>query len=81
MSVLTQVLRETGRGLPPQRVAAVLGVDEGLVQAALDHAERIGLVLRAGGAETSGRSAAPCGTGCRTATVNPLACAGCPFAR
>ena len=79
MSVLTQVLRETDRGLLPRRVAAVLGVDEGLVLAALDHAERIGLVVRAGGA--SGAGAAPCGTGCSTATVNPLACAGCPFAR
>ena len=81
MSVLAQVLHETGRGLPPARVAAVLGVDEGLVLAALDHAERIGLVLRAGGGDGSARSSAPCGTGCRTATVNPLACAGCPFAR
>ena len=80
MGVLTQVLRETGRGLPPQRVAAVLGVDEGLVQAALDHAERIGLVLRAGG-ESAGRSTAPCGSTCSTVSVNPLACAGCPFAR
>lgn len=68
MSLLVDVLRETAEGATPPRVAAVLGLDVALVEAALDHAERLGLVLRAGCSSCSG------------APVGP-ACAGCPLVR
>jgi hypothetical protein len=66
VSLLVEVLRETATGATPARAADRLGVDVGLVEAALDHAERIGLVLRAGCSSCTGAPAGP-------------ACAGCPL--
>jgi hypothetical protein len=76
VSVLADVLRETDRGLTADRVAARLALPDELVALALEHAGRLGLVLRpAGGA---------CGTTCAPATEarpRPSSCAGCPLAR
>ncbi|AEI10861.1 MerR family transcriptional regulator [Cellulomonas gilvus] len=78
MSVLDDVLRETRAGGTVDGVARTLGLDAGLVVAALDHWERRGVLLPA-------RPAA--GDSCRTcvaperAAARPLACAGCPLAR
>lgn len=69
-SLLAEVLRETGRGLPPDRVAARLGMPVDLVAAALDDAVRVGLVVR------GGTSCDTCGT-----APTPPACAGCPLRR
>ncbi len=68
MSLLSQVLSATADGATPPAVAGRLGVDVGLVETMLDHAERIGLVVRPG-----------C-SGCSGAPVAP-ACAGCPISR
>lgn len=73
MSVLADVLRETDRGLTADRVAARLGLPDELVAMALEHGERLGLVVRPCG-PTGGR---PCPTGADL----PPACAGCPLAR
>lgn len=72
MSLVADVLRETDRGLSPQRVAATLGLPDDMVRLALDHAERIGLVVRPGGSA--------CGGGCPPAGDRSPACAGCPLA-
>lgn len=74
MSVLADVLRETDRGLTADRVAARLGLPDDLVGLALEHAERIGLVVRPAG------GSARCGSGCPTGDARPAACAGCPLA-
>lgn len=71
MSLVADVLRETDRGLSPQQVAANLGLPDDMVRLALDHAERIGLVVRPGGSA--------CGGGCPPAGDRP-GCAGCPLA-
>jgi len=70
-----QVLALVDRGFTAERVASVLGVSDEVVGLALEHAERLGLVVLPGAA------AAPCGTGCATAALKPAACAGCPLAR
>lgn len=79
MSVLADVLRETDRGLTADRVAARLALPDELVALALEHAGRLGLVLRpAGGAGSA------CGPTCNpgvAAAARPTACAGCPLAR
>jgi len=58
-------------GGTPGQVAARLGLPMSLVQAVLDHAERLEVVAVAG----SG-----CGPGCRAGPDLPTACAGCPLA-
>ena len=68
------VLRETDRGLTADRVAAALGLPDELVALALEHAERIGLVMRPAGGSS-------CATGCPTGPDRPVACFGCPLAR
>ena len=73
MSVLADVLRETDRGLTADRVARSLGLPDDLVALALEHAERIGLVMRPAGSS--------CATGCPTGPDRPPACFGCPLAR
>ncbi len=73
-SVVAQVLRETERGLTADRIAARLGVPDDVVELALEHAERLGLVVRSAGGS-------PCRTGCPTGPDTPLGCHGCPFAR
>jgi len=73
VSMLADVLRETDRGLRPELVAEALGLPDEVVALALDHAERLGLVVRSCG-PASGR---PCPTG----PDRPVACAGCPLAR
>jgi hypothetical protein len=57
-------------GGTPAQVAGRLGLPRSLVQAVLDHAERLGVVAVAG----SG-----CG-GCPTGPEIPQACAACPLA-
>jgi hypothetical protein len=68
MSMVADVLRETATGATPGAVVSRLGLDEGLVEAMLDHAERMGLVLRVGCASCAGQASDP-------------SCAGCPIAR
>jgi hypothetical protein len=58
-------------GGTPAQVATRLGLPRSLVQAVLDHAERLGIVAVAG----SG-----CGPGCPAGPEIPQACAGCPLA-
>jgi len=83
VSVLADVLRETDRGLTADRVAARLALPGELVALALEHAGRLGLVLRpAGGA--AGMAGGDCGLTCGPATgarPRPSSCAGCPLAR
>ena len=72
MSAWTTVLEEAGtRGGTAAQLASRLGLSTSLVQAVLDHAERLGVVEVAG----SG-----CGSGCPTGPELPKACAGCPLA-
>jgi hypothetical protein len=73
-AVFADVLRETERGLTPDRIAVALGVPDDVVELALEHAERLGLVVRSA-------AGSPCRTGCPTGPDKPLGCRGCPFAR
>jgi len=73
-AVVADVLRETERGLTADRIAVRLGLPDEVVLLALEHAERIGLVVRSAGGS-------PCATGCPTGPDKPLGCYGCPFAR
>ena len=73
-SVFAEVLRATDAGLTADRIAARLGVDDEVVALVLEHAERLGLVVRSAGGS-------PCRTGCPTGPDKPLGCHGCPFAR
>ncbi len=69
MSAWAAVLDDVGaRGGSPAQVATRLGLSTSLVQAVLDHAERLGVVTLAG----SG-----CASGCPTGPELPQACAGC----
>ena len=72
MSLLADVLVEVQRGGAPPQIAARLGVDEGLVLAAIDHGVRIGVVQTGG--DSGGDSCASC------PSVASPACAGCFFA-
>lgn len=69
MSVLTDVLREVRAGSTVQRAAAHLGLDVGVVEAAVDHWERLGVVQGVAGALGTCSTCAP-----------TVACAGCPLA-
>jgi hypothetical protein len=60
----------TVRGGTPAQVATRLGLPIPLVQAVLDHAERLGVVAVAGRG---------CGSGCPTGPEVPPTCAGCPL--
>ena len=73
-AAFADVLRELDRGLTAGRVAAVLGLPDEVVEVAVEHAERIGLVVRPAGGS-------PCRAGCPTGPDRPLTCAGCFFAR
>ena len=71
MSAWAAVLDDVGaRGGTPAQVASRLGLSTSLVQAVLDHAERLGVVAVAGRG---------CGSGCPTGPEMPKACAGCPL--
>lgn len=71
MSVWTAVLEEAGvRGGTAAQVANRLGLPLSLVQAVLDHAERLGVVAVAGNG---------CASGCPTGPEMPASCAGCPL--
>lgn len=71
MSVWTVVLQEAGvRGGTAVQVASHLGLPLSLVQAVLDHAERLGVVAVAGDG---------CASGCLTGPAMPPSCAGCPL--
>lgn len=48
MSLLTEVLAATRAGGTPSRVAAQLGVAVPLVEAAVDHWQRLGVITTAG---------------------------------
>jgi len=58
------------RGGTRAQVAARLGLPRSLVEAVLDHAQRLGVVAVAGRG---------CGSGCPTGPETPPACAGCPL--
>jgi hypothetical protein len=71
VSVWTAVLEEAGvKGGTAVQVASRLGLPLSLVQAVLDHAERLGVVAVAGKG---------CGSGCPTGPEMPAGCAGCPL--
>ena len=71
MSTWAAVLDDVAaRGGTPAQVAGRLGLSMSLVQAVLDHAERLGVVAVAGQG---------CGSGCPTGPDLPTACAGCPL--
>lgn len=72
-ALFAQVLQAADRGLTADRIAERLGLSDEMVGLALDHAERIGLVVRPAGSS--------CATGCPTGSARPPACAGCPLAR
>jgi len=79
VSVLTDVLAGARRGLPTGRIAAELGVGRDLVDAALDHWVRLGVVT----STDDLLSCASCGTAAAAARSAPSApsCVGCPFRR
>jgi hypothetical protein len=69
MSAWVAVLDDVGaRGGTPAQVAARLGLSASLVQAVLDHAERLGVVAVAGRG---------CASGCPSGPGVPKGCAGC----
>jgi DNA-binding transcriptional regulator LsrR (DeoR family) len=71
MSAWAAVLDEVAsRGGTPAQVASRLGLSTPLVQAVLDHAERLGVVAVAGRG---------CGSGCPSGPEMPPGCAGCPL--
>jgi hypothetical protein len=82
MSVLADVLRETDGGRTAAGVAARLGLPDDLVELALEHAERLGLVMRPAGGAASGCGGGACAAaGPTTSRPLPSSCAGCPLAR
>ena len=71
MSAWAAVLDDVGvRGGSPATVAARLGLPLPLVQAVLDHAQRLGVL------EVAGRG---CGSGCPSRPQMPPTCTGCPL--
>jgi len=79
VSLLAAVLDETRRGHGADAIAARLGVERGLVDAAVDHWVRVGAVTRAGDLLGCGG----CGTGGGppgAPGVASPACRGCPVA-
>ena len=71
MSVWAAVLHDAGaRGGTPAQVANRLALPPSLVEAVLDHAERLGVVALAGDS---------CASGCPTGPDLPPGCAGCPL--
>ena len=71
MSVWATVLEDVGaRGGTPAQVAGRLRLPMSLVQAVLDHAERLGVVAVAGQG---------CASGCPSGPELPKGCAGCPL--
>jgi hypothetical protein len=80
VSLLAAVLDETRRGHGADAIAARLGVEPGLVDAAVDHWVRVGAMTRAGDLLGCGG----CGTGAGPADApGPAAspaCRGCPIA-
>jgi len=77
VSVLDDVLRHARAGATPGATARALGVDVGLVDAALDQWSRRGVVLPA---RSSGAAGSSCSTCPPPTAPLPLACAGCPLA-
>jgi hypothetical protein len=71
VSAWVAVLDDVGaRGGTPAQVATRLGLPVSLVQAVLDHAQRLGVVAVAGHG---------CASGCPTGPAMPTGCAGCPL--
>jgi hypothetical protein len=71
VSAWAAVLDDVGaRGGTPAQAATRLGLSMSLVQAVLDHAERLGVVAVAGRG---------CASGCPSGAEMPPACAGCPL--
>lgn len=76
MNVLDAVLAEVRTGARPGLVAARLGIDPGLAEAALDHWVRLGVVTPTA---DLGLGCAGCGTDPQAGPV-PAGCRGCPIA-
>ena len=92
MSVLADTFQTLARGVPTNRVGAVLGIDQGLADACIDHWVRLGMVtpsgsLTLGCTDCSARTerqreAKPAlGSSGEPATDRPPSCFGCPFTR
>jgi hypothetical protein len=79
VSVLADVLTEARRGRSATAIAAGLGLDVGVVDAALDHAERLGLVVPAASIIGCGGCAAPEPAAAATHAPAPASCRGCPL--
>lgn len=81
MSVLTDVLAQARTGATVDRIASVLDADRGLVEAALDHWVRLGVVTPADTLLGCHGCGGPAGSGTAggDGPVSP-ACAGCPSA-
>jgi len=79
VSLLVDVLDQARAGVSVDKIPGALGADPGLVDAALDHWTRLGLLVGAADALTPG-----CGPGCAVPgthqSAQSLACAGCFFA-
>lgn len=73
MSLLRNVLDGARSGHSPGRMSRELGVDVGLIDGALDHWQRLGLVSTGGDALGS-----PCAA-CPDTETQAIACAGCFF--
>ena len=69
MSLLADVLRESRDGARPGAIAARLGVDPGLVEAAIDHWVRLGEIS----------TVTQLGLGC-SGCAPGAGCSGCPVA-
>ncbi|MCL2465606.1 MAG: hypothetical protein FWF28_11145 [Micrococcales bacterium] len=68
--LFAEVLRLTDRGLRVARVASQLQVSDEVVGLVLEHAERLGLVMRPNAAPC-GTGSAPCAPGLDAATCRP----------
>jgi hypothetical protein len=79
VSLLAAVLDETRRGHGADAIAARLGVERGLVDAAVDHWVRVGAVTRAGDLLGCGGCGAGGGASDAPGVTLP-ACRGCPVA-
>lgn len=79
MTLLDDVLDQARRGATPTRTALALGVPRGLVDAALDHWRRVGVVSAGGACSGCAASASRPAVGSATTTTRSPACRGCPF--
>ena len=81
MSVLADTFQTLARGVPTNRVGAVLGIDQGLAEACIDHWVRLGMVTPSGSLTLGCTDCSALGSSGVQATDRPPSCFGCPFTR